>query len=297
MNLFPRFTNRRRALQLTKYALLHGTKVFEKFNRTNLFLARQFGGTEILCNVCGQRAKLWFEMHSTRQTREHRVGSLRETLECLNCLSRMRYRLVAHGILGEARQRFGIEAASIAELVERIGHVTILDTDAFSPITRILERNVSYRASSYVPGRPFGLLDDNKTYNIDLQAIGFPDATFDMILTTDVMEHVRDVERANREIFRCLKPGGAHIFTVPFANPRMLTRTLIDTSTPDDIYLDLPQLHGDDHFGSGIPAYRIYGWDFLDHLRDIGFEARTVRVSEGVNGIYDERYFVARRAA
>jgi hypothetical protein len=72
---------------------------------------------------------------------------------------------------------------------------------------------------------------------------------------------------------------------------------LIDTQTPQDIYFELPQLHGDDHLSGKIPAYRIYGWDILDDLRDLGFEASAVRIRDAAHGIYDERYFIARRPA
>ncbi len=59
MNLIPRFTPARRALQLGWFGVRHGTEVFEKLNRKNLFLAKQFSNREIFCNVCGKQSKLW----------------------------------------------------------------------------------------------------------------------------------------------------------------------------------------------------------------------------------------------
>jgi SAM-dependent methyltransferase len=294
---FPRFTDRRRALQLGRYALRHGTKVFEKLNSTSLFLAKQFNGMTIVCNVCGKSARLWFEMHSVKEQKEHRVGFLRETLECMECLSRMRYRIMAHAVLGECRQRFGIEAASINDLVEQIPNVDILDTDAFSPASRILVRSAGYKLSSYMPERRYGWMPDLNMFNINLEEIAFPDQSFDIIISSDVMEHVRDLERANREIYRCLKPGGAHMFTVPFDDPYPTTRTLIDTTSDVDIYLEPPQLHGDDHLAGKVPAYRIYGMDLLDNLVADGFEASLVNIKDRQSGIFNGTYFVARRPA
>lgn len=43
----------------------------------------------------------------------------------------------------------------------------------------------------------------------------FPDGTFDLILATDVIEHVDDDMTALREIRRVLKPGGRVLVTVP----------------------------------------------------------------------------------
>jgi Methyltransferase domain len=295
MNLFPRFTNRRRVLQLGRYGLRHGTRVFDKLNKTNLFLAKQFSKAEIFCNVCGKKAGLWYEMHSLKQAREHRVGLLRETLECLNCLSRMRYRVMAHGLLNECRTRFKLEATSITQLAPQLQNIDILDTDSFSPASRILSGSSSYKMSIYMPDRPFGFLQDLNIYNVDLQEMTFEDKKFDIILSSEVMEHVKDLRLANSELFRCLKPGGVHIFTVPFYEPPLFTRTMIDTSSSQELYLEPPQLHGDDHLTGGIPAYRIFGMDILDDLATFGFDAKSVRVNAGLNGIFDGQYFIARR--
>lgn len=43
----------------------------------------------------------------------------------------------------------------------------------------------------------------------------FADNSFDLLITQDVLEHVLTPARAFQEIARTLKPGGAHIFTVP----------------------------------------------------------------------------------
>lgn len=43
----------------------------------------------------------------------------------------------------------------------------------------------------------------------------FPDQTFDVVLATDVIEHLEDDAKALREIARVLKKGGLAIITVP----------------------------------------------------------------------------------
>jgi SAM-dependent methyltransferase len=49
----------------------------------------------------------------------------------------------------------------------------------------------------------------------DVCALPFPDASFDLVLATDVVEHVDDDRRALAEIARVLAPGGAVLITVP----------------------------------------------------------------------------------
>jgi SAM-dependent methyltransferase len=50
----------------------------------------------------------------------------------------------------------------------------------------------------------------------DLEAQTFADGMFDLVITQDVFEHVLDPGRAFAEVTRTLKPGGAHVFSVPW---------------------------------------------------------------------------------
>ncbi len=52
----------------------------------------------------------------------------------------------------------------------------------------------------------------------DITAIPTPDASFDAVLCTEVIEHVPDPIAALRELTRLLKPGGRLILTAPFVS-------------------------------------------------------------------------------
>lgn len=52
----------------------------------------------------------------------------------------------------------------------------------------------------------------------DITSIPEPDASFDAILCTEVLEHVHDPLKALDEFARLLKPNGKLILTVPFAS-------------------------------------------------------------------------------
>lgn len=50
----------------------------------------------------------------------------------------------------------------------------------------------------------------------DLADLPLPDADFDLVLCTEVLEHVAEPARAVAEIARILRPGGRLVLTVPF---------------------------------------------------------------------------------
>jgi SAM-dependent methyltransferase len=51
----------------------------------------------------------------------------------------------------------------------------------------------------------------------DGKTIPFPDNHFDSILTTEVLEHIFNLEDILKELNRVLKPGGRILITIPFA--------------------------------------------------------------------------------
>ena len=48
-----------------------------------------------------------------------------------------------------------------------------------------------------------------------IEGMPYVDATFDAVVTTDVLEHVFDLSNCTRQILRVLKPGGVLIIRVP----------------------------------------------------------------------------------
>lgn len=53
----------------------------------------------------------------------------------------------------------------------------------------------------------------------DVCDMSFPDNNFDSVFLMEVLEHVHDPNKAIREIYRVLKPGGTLVFSVPFIFP------------------------------------------------------------------------------
>lgn len=101
--------------------------------------------------------------------------------------------------------------------------------------------------------------------NADLTDLPFPSGSFDMVLSSHVLEHVPDDRRALAEIARVLKPSGWAVLLFPF-DPRRPTQ--------EDPGMDTPAKR---LAAYGHPYhYRIYGQDTAARMAGAGLSARCV---------------------
>ena len=112
----------------------------------------------------------------------------------------------------------------------------------------------------------------------DIQALPFPDASFDLILCNHVLEHIPDDRAAMRELLRVLADGGRALLLVPQDTTR--AETLEDPSYNTDA---LREQHywQKDHL-------RLYGLDYAERLRQAGFRVEAID--------YVSRFTVGERA-
>jgi 2-polyprenyl-3-methyl-5-hydroxy-6-metoxy-1,4-benzoquinol methylase len=76
---------------------------------------------------------------------------------------------------------------------------------------------IDIMTSRYRNDRNFDVVEFN---GVD---IPFPDKTFDIIFSSNVLEHVGDPEKISSEISRCLKENGIQLHLVPSGSWRVLT--------------------------------------------------------------------------
>ena len=129
----------------------------------------------------------------------------------------------------------------------------------------------------------------------DVQCLRLPDASFDLVTSTEVFEHVPDDRRGFSEVYRVLSPGGYMVFSVPLS---MEART-IERAVPADggvRHLLAPEYHSDRIRGRRtVLAYRNYGYDIADRLRDAGFSPEIREVVSGRHSIRHQHVVVARK--
>jgi Methyltransferase domain len=131
-----------------------------------------------------------------------------------------------------------------------------------------LSRNCpGYVASQYFPTHEFGTIV-GKFRNEDLEKQTFEDASFDVVITQDVLEHVYDPARVFSEISRTLKPGGSHVFSVPLVNKHLPTQIwAIRNSDGSPNFLHEPDYHGNPVDPRGSPVTMRWGYDIVDFIK------------------------------
>ncbi|EGV17451.1 Methyltransferase type 11 [Thiocapsa marina 5811] len=87
------------------------------------------------------------------------------------------------------------------------------------------------------------LYADDVDYCVDLQALPFPDAGYDFVYASHVLEHVPDDGRALAEIRRILAPGGMAILPVPIVADRT-----VEYPAPNPYESDHVRAPGYDYF-------------------------------------------------
>ncbi len=118
----------------------------------------------------------------------------------------------------------------------------------------------------------------------DICNLPFGDNTYDVILCNHVLEHIPDDTKAMQELYRVLKPGGMGIFQIPQDLNRAATFS-------DDSITD--QKERSKIFGQ-YDHVRIYGRDYFDKLRSIGFEVNEVDYTAEISADLVEKYCLAK---
>lgn len=151
-----------------------------------------------------------------------------------------------------------------------IAALDVCELSARGPVAMYLRRVArSVATSEYFAHVPRGTSHEGVRCE-DVQQLTYADASFDLVTHTEVLEHVPDDARALAELLRVLRPGGTMLFTVPLHEGRA---TVIRANVVDgkiDHLLE-PVHHYDPLRREGILAFRDYGLDIVDRVRDAGF--------------------------
>ena len=260
------------------------------------------------CNVCGSGRVFYCP---------DGLG-LRESAICVQCGSTSRYRSIAKGLLRAIQSLRGVGAKSLAELPQRndVEPLNLLDTQTpFQAarcayiIPRILNRIqwvqchcIRYPAPP-AASRSRARRQHDPMWSVQsLERLGFANESLDLVVTSDVMEHVRLDREAHQEIARTLRDGGVYLFTVPHSRgmAKTLRRVVVhDALRPElDEHVLPAEFHGDTGSrGSTSLAYRVYGRDLDEELQKLGLHTAYEFENDGQIAIFDSELFYCTRIA
>lgn len=235
------------------------------------------------CRVCGslsrrgQPWKLAEGLVDSWQIDSHwkRMIERREGLGCSVCGSVSRFRYLARVIMEElGALDLGYDSFSDYANSTHFKQLRVAEVNGCGALHDYLDLNPELAYSEYGS-------EDPATPSEDLTGLSYRDSEFDLVVTSDTLEHVPDLPRALDEIERILKPGGRHIFTVPVVWDGRKTRRRAVLDGDRIVHLYPPSYHG--VWNAQSPdrlVFHEFGDDALDYLRTPGTDT-TVRQHPG----------------
>src|SRR5579875_2897239 len=234
------------------------------------------------CTVCGRFRPMLYRRRVIPRRLEGLWGlsprlaealARKESCDCASCGAKLRCRRIAQAVL----RLYPVgappaPAPSLARWVEypETRALRVAEINRIDGLHECLRRLPHFAASDYRTGAAPGAVVDG-VRSEDLTRLTYSDDSFDLVLTSESLEHVPDLDAALGEISRVLVPGGRHIFTVPVLpqTEQTFPRTII---RPDGTVEDrAPRIA---HPGGdwGYPVFTEFGADLPELLRRAGFE-------------------------
>ena len=215
----------------------------------------------LVCTVCGNQEfvhdrVLWEGLIAEWQLspREADYVDRQQGTHCTVCSSNLRSIALADAIRASLGTELTLSEFVSASTARSLALLELNEAGSLSPV---LER---------MPGRTLACFPD-----VDMHALPYSSASFDLVVHSDTLEHVAQPIRALAECRRVLKTGGSLCFTVPTIVGR-LTRSR--AGLPNS-YHGTPETDRDDFL-----VHTEFGADVWTYVIEAGFSAVSLHSTQ-----------------
>jgi SAM-dependent methyltransferase len=188
----------------------------------------------------------------------------RETLRCPQCRMNNRRRATCRFL---AMLTAGLDAPDIY-LMEA--------TTPVVPWVRALVTAGTVATSEYVADLEPSSIPEGVRHE-DVHRLTWDSESFDIVVSSDVLEHVERPDLALGELRRVLRPGGTLILNVPFKPHLDGVHQRAAVVDGELVHLDRPIYHGHPLRESGSLVFTDFGWGLVDRLRQVFADVGVVR--------------------
>lgn len=163
------------------------------------------------------------------------------------------------------------------ELRAKLGFKRSLVLERVTPLFRLFHREdaalegCEFLGADRQPGvtyHYFGL----QVRHESMLAFSMPDASLDLLMHFDVLEHVPGHREGLAECARVLRPGGSMLFTLPFFAALEEHRVRARPDGRGGIEHLMPEAYHGNPVGDGALVFIEPGWELLSDLDAAGFE-------------------------
>jgi SAM-dependent methyltransferase len=235
------------------------------------------------CTVCGKTGPMFYRRRVNPPRlvelwglteRQAEALARKESCDCAGCGAKLRARRLADVLL----DLYPVDGRRAPDLrtwagSHEAGRLRIAEINRIDGIHESLEDLARFHPSDFFPNAHRGGYVRGVRHE-DLDGLTYEDDRFDLVLTSETLEHVPDLGRALAEIRRVLVPGGRHVFTAPVA-PHVAKTFPRARLRRDGSFEELaPPIR---HPGGdvGYPVFTELGMDFPEVVRNAGFEVEV----------------------
>jgi len=232
------------------------------------------------CVVCNHATDNWIykEIISDDLARRWRLGAsqirkfnLRESQFCPICKNNFRARSLAEGIM-KVFPFEGVNCLQDWTKEAKNAHLKLAEINACGNLHKTLKKLSGLKYSEYYPKLSEGTILlklrrllwrlRHNTIHQDITHLAYSDNIFDLILHSETLEHIPDVDKAMKECYRVLKPSGWCLFTVPIIPTRKSIVCAKYEKGMNIKYLKSPSYHGTSNMSDYL-VWHEFGGDLI----------------------------------